>query len=197
MVASTEFTIPRRQMTSGQGEAVKITYRLIEGSKSGRAFLIPDPEVPDMAGHIYATDSENWDRRGEGFGGATLEMHLEKDRIFYLKGGWHTNAEHLYRDTEVDLRDHHSTFVVISRGIEYNQTVKDEYGEYNSNVMKDVIYQDPEGGLEGRYHRGYHLAVALAKETGEKFFLYSQSGGGSSFQRVGPDNVIRDPEDMW
>jgi hypothetical protein len=195
MVELVEFAIPRRRMTSGQGSAVGVTCRMIVG-ESGRAWLIPDPEVPDMAGRIHVTDSKNWEKRGDGFSGATLEIPLKDGGTFALRGGWHTNAGALFEDTGVDLRDSHATFVVLSRGVEYNQTIKDEYGEYNGNVMKDVVYRDPEDGLEGRYHRGYHIAVALAQKTGEKFFLYSESGGGSIFQRVSPDSIVRDPEDM-
>lgn len=199
MVELSVYTIPPRGgMISGQGRAVMLTYRVIVG-KSGRAFLIPDPEVPNMAGHIYVTDSEDWNKKGDGFGGATLEMPLhDQEDYFFLKGGWHTNAEFLFEETEVDLRDHHLNFVVISRGADYNQQVQEEGRIFTTTVMRDIVYSDPEGGLEGRYHRGLHIAVALAQKHNEAYFLHSAGvDGGSSFQRVHPETPVRDPEDMW
>lgn len=198
MVELSVFTIPPRGgMVSGQGRAVMLTYHMVVG-KSGRAFLFPDPEVPDMAGHIYVTDSENWEEKGDGFGGATLEMPLLDGDVFALRGGWHTNAEFLFKETGVDLRDRHLNFVVISRGADYNQQIQEEGRTYTTTVMRDIVYRDPEGGLEGRYHRGYHIAVALAQKHNEAYFLHSAGAqGGSSFQRVHPESVVRDPEDMW
>lgn len=192
-----EFEITRGPMISGHSEALEVTYRLITG-RSGRGWLIPDPEVPNMGGRIYVTNSEDWTKRGEGFGGGTIEMPMKEGGIFELRGGWHTNSGALFEDTDVDLSQRNLTFVVISRGLDYSQRRVDPQSgrEYLATIMKDIVYMDPEGGLEGYFMRGKHLCVAMMNETGEAYFQYSGSNGGSSYGRMKPGDTVRD-EDMW
>lgn len=112
------FEFDAYRMTSGQAEAVSRKYIMYVG-KSGWAWFVADQEA--KADNIYCTNSENWDVAGNGFGGSTLflevinwEENKLKSENFALRGGWHSNADALFDDTGVDVRNEHLTFGAIS-----------------------------------------------------------------------------------
>lgn len=170
-----DYIFERQPMISGQGEAVSKKYHGYVG-KSGNIWLVADQ--PNSADNIYKTD--NPENKGKhGFGGATLKLSLVQGGEFLLKGGWHSNADGLFFDTGVDVRNKHETFVVISKERAYDS----EHG-YRT-ILKDVLYQD-EAPQIGTFNRGEEIAKRLANELGHKVFLYSKSQGGSSCGPVDP-----------
>ena len=165
-----DYVIEPKGMISGQGEAVVRRYYKFVG-KSGRTWLVADQ--PDAASNIYVTNNaaNTTERRGfQGFGGATLVMPLVEGGEFELHGGWHSNADALFEDTGEDVRDKHSTFVVVA---------KDRRLEDWRTILTDVVYQDAEWTL-GRFDRGRAIAKRLQEELDCPLILYSESMGGSS-----------------
>lgn len=108
-----------------------------------------------------------------------MEFHLEDDCIIELQGPWHSNAEALFNDTGVDIKDKHLTFVVIGKGLE---------GDLRNMKITDVVYKD-EKPTVGDFCRGERLAMKLAKEMNMVLFCYSESDGGSSCGPVYPDQI--------
>lgn len=169
-----DFVIARQPMICGSSEAESRRYHKHVG-KSGKVWLVADQE--DAAANVYIEGGPNSD----GFGGRTLTFPLVDDTEVKLKGPWHTNADSLFQDTGVDVRDRHYTFVVISRSR--------ELGEHYESIMIDVLYKDDAPQL-GSFHRGDLLARNWANQIGASVFLYSQSKGGSSCSQVKPDAVF-------
>jgi hypothetical protein len=165
------YTIERQPTISGQGEAQSRKYHLHEG-KSGRRWLVADQEA--AAENVYVEGGPNSD----GFAGATLTFPLANGGELRLKGPWHGNAQALYEDTGVDVRNTHRTFVVISRDLEH---------QGNKTVMVDVLYQDEVPTL-GSFHRGDTIARDMARKLGESVVRFSQSSGGSCTGLVRPDD---------
>ena len=157
-------------MISGQGEAVKNEY-LTFTDKNNRTWLYTD--APNAGENIYVSNPDN--KRGEGFGGATLEMPLKNGGTFSLRGGWHSNSDSLFAHTGIDLREKHYTYVVIGKGRSYT-----DRGE---TVIEDVLYHDDEPTI-GAFNRGDVLAKQIASELQCEVFLYSGNRGGSSCGKV-------------
>ncbi len=168
------FTVERQPMISGQGEVQRMTFNKYFGD-NGRTWYVGDTE--EAANHVYV---DTHDPRSRGFGGSTLEFKLVDGTIDRVKGPWHSNADALYEETGVDVRDKHFTFIVISRTRDYID---------GKTIMVDVIYQDDVPML-GNFYRGHYVAQALMKKLGlTEVSLYSQSQGGSSCgtERIGHD----------
>lgn len=158
-----------RGMFCGQSEAISRKYHKHVG-KSGNIWLVADQE--DAGADIYVTNNpQNTTSRNqafEGFGGATLSMPLVDGTTFELRGGWHSNSDALFNDTGVDVRDKIFTFVVLSKGLDFD---KKSYGR----ILTDVVYQDEKPTL-GNFYR----YKDLIKQYPEANFYYSESKGGSS-----------------
>ena len=103
-----DFVVGRQPIICGSAEAESRKYYKYVG-KSGKIWLVADQE--DAAANIYAEGGPNSD----GFGGRTLTFQLVNGSEIKLKGPWHTNAQALFEETGIDVRDRHYTFVVISR----------------------------------------------------------------------------------
>lgn len=167
----TDFTFPLQAMRCGQHEAQKLVYEMVV-AESGKAFFVPPEGTYNRAGEIHCTDSANWDKAGQGYGGDTVKLPLLDGSVFELKGGWHTNSEHLLRETGMDIQDQHHTLVCIGlkRG-------KDKYPHYG---VADVLYCDEEPTL-GRFNRGDLIGQAFADGLNRPVYCGSQSLGGGSY----------------
>lgn len=172
MQTPAEFISPQYSMISGQGEAVTRKYHLHIG-KSGHTWLVADQ---DNAGdNIYVTAHKDPNKRGEGFGGSTLELELVDGGTFKLHGGWHSNPHSLLDDTGIDHTQHYRTFVVLANEKDvYDPSGKGRYsGQYR---YTQIVYIDPEGGMIGAHDR----YKELEKQFPEAKFFYMESTGGSA-----------------
>jgi hypothetical protein len=161
-------------MICGSYDAEIRKYKLYVG-KSGRRWLVAIQ--PNEADNVYVEGGPNSD----GFAGSILSFTLESGEVISLKGPWHTNADSLFNDTGIDIRDKHLTFVVI--GLDRTHTDRG----YRT-VIKDVIYKDKEPTI-GAYYRGTKIAMQLAKELNRPVMCYSKSENGSSSGLVYPDQI--------
>jgi hypothetical protein len=173
------FSYESRRMISGQAEAQIRTYEMYVG-KSGRAWFVPYLQT-DKADNIYVTDSADWLKRGNGFGGTTLRLNLKDGSDFALRGGWHSNAEGLLEDTGVDVTDTHLTYgaVGLSR-------VENAY-----MTIGDLIYKDEEPTM-GKYNRIRTIAVEYANEHNVTVYYCVQSTGGGSCGPIKPGDEVHD-----
>ena len=165
-----EYVTDDYQMFSGQSSAVERHYHKYTG-KSDRTWLVADQE--NAADDIYVTNNPqnttSKDQGFEGFGGATLAMPLVTGETFALHGGWHSNAQALFDDTGVDVRDTHFTFVVLAK-----ERCSTDDGTWRT-VFRDIVYRDAKPVLGGfdRYKK-------LIENHPDARFYYSSSRGGSS-----------------
>lgn len=157
----------RNNIFSGQHEAQIRKYHLYNG-RGGRIWLVSDQ--PNAADNVYVSNKNN--NPGKGFGGARLTMLLVDGGEFVLNGGWHSNADSLYTDTGIDVRDTCLTRVIIGK----NRTSDPHY----ITIITDVLY------FEHIPHLGiFNRKDALCEEAMTRFNLdnviyYSKSKGGSS-----------------
>lgn len=156
-----EFIDEPYQMTCGSYEAEIRTYKKYEG-KQGNIWLVANQE--EAADNIYVHKPK--DTKSQGFAGRTLEFKLEDGTIYKAQGPWHSNADSLYEDTGVDVRDTHSTFVVL--GMERT------FVDWQSGI-KDIVYQDEKPTL-GRYDR----YKEIMKKYPEAKYYFMKSRGGAS-----------------
>lgn len=162
------------QMKSGQAEAAANVYRKHVG-KSGDIWLEKIGKF--AADNIYVSGGPG----SKGFGGATLSFKLEDGTTLDLVGPWHCNAEDMFKDTGVDLRNKHSSMVIISKSMAY----EDNY--MTRKVFKDVLYKEDEF-TEGSFDRKEMRAKAqqLANELGHMVYYYKETGGGSMGEYIKP-----------
>ena len=170
-IKSTDFLEDAYTMVSARDEAQSRPCHVYVG-KSGRTWLVAD--IPNAGDYIYCTAYADPKRCGEGFGGATLSIPLVSGGHFLLRGGWHANADALFDDTGVDVRDKHLTYVVLSKDRKMLEGTR-------QSVFVDVVYRDPEPTI-GPFDR-YKILVAQYPDAR---FYYSRSCGGSS---SGPCNA--------
>lgn len=121
--------------------------------------------------------NENPKNYFKGYGGSTLDFKLSDGSVESVKGPWHSNADSLFADTGIDLRDKYLTFGVISMGREHPDGLK--------FLMKDVIYLDEDWTI-GPYERVNLLAQEMANQLLTSVFVYVAGQGGSSCGRVEP-----------
>ena len=149
-------------MLCGSAEAEERTYRKIIG-KSGAVWLVPTCANPAQWVHYHNPK----DTRSDGYGGRTLTFSLEDGTVYHARGPWHTNADSLFKDTGLDIRNTHLTFVVLSKAVDHDE-------QYN-RIMVDVVHID-EKPTEGSFDR----YKELARLHPEAKFYYSEWHGGSS-----------------
>ena len=151
------------RMICGSAEVEERTWYIIKG-KSGGNWLIPVND-PEPAAHVHYHHPN--DKNSEGYAGRTLPFKLEDGSVYQAQGPWHSNSDALFRDTGVDIRDQHLTFVVLAK-------------DRDGSVMKDVLYIDDKPTL-GKFERYKELATQYPDAR----YYYSESHGGSS---MGPIN---------
>ena len=154
--------LPRPEFNSSTA-----TYRMVVG-KSGKAWFILT-EVDNPGDYILVTDSDDWDKRGEGFGGSTLNLALENGEKFSLLGGWHSNSNALLRDTGIDLTHTHLTYGVITE------------------LDGTVVHKD-EGWTLGKFDRTEELCKSLVEKSGKPLHHENQSMGGGLIHTIYPKN---------
>lgn len=153
-----------------------LKYVMVVGN-SGRAWFYP--LLPNRGDHILVTDSKDWDKRGDGFGGSTLKLNLNYPTYeFELRGGWHSNSSALLADTGIDLTQYHATFgVICGKVIDYNGLEFDE-----------ILHLD-DGWVIGRIDRVECEAQYIADRDNRKVCMWRQSFGGAYSRWVTPSPV--------
>lgn len=182
IIIQKEFRIGREPMICASAEAEDKVYKKVVG-KSGSIWLIPqldaarqDLPTEDSGDgvHVHRLD----DKDSDGYGGRTLEFLLTDGTIYKAAGPWHSNTEALYKDTGIDLRDKHRTFVVIS--------LDRDFDGYDT-IMKDILHIDKEPTI-GKFERGKEIARYHADRLNRPVHRYSQSRGGSSCGSENPSS---------
>jgi 3',5'-cyclic AMP phosphodiesterase CpdA len=159
-----DFEVKPMAMISGSHEAEIRTYRKYECKRG--VWLAALQGAP--ADNLYFHDPR--DKNSDGFGGRTLRFPLEDGSVYEAKGPWKGNADSMFRDTGVDLRDQYSSFVVIGKGVRF------EKGRYESiRVITDVVYMD-DGFQIGPFQR--EEAIVKTLPVG-KYQYYRETRGGS------------------
>lgn len=152
-------------MICGQSDAQERRYHAYKGN-SGKTWLVADQV--NAAENVYVTNNPqnttSSSQGFEGFGGATLKFKLVDGTIFEAHGPWHTEADGLFKDTGIDVRNTHYTFVVLAMARDGWPT-----------IMRDVVYKDKEPVL-GAFDR----YKELMKQYPQALQYYSKSSGGSS-----------------
>lgn len=148
-------------------------YKMVK-SKSGRAYFYRD--VKFGAGNIYADGGPG----SQGMGGSTCRFHLEDGTHYDSIGPWMTNANDLFRETGVDLRNKHASRLILARKTEYPK------GQYCDRPdMIDVVHFEEEF-IEGPFDRANILAQEIANKMGEKLFYFIETSGGAQMFHVTP-----------
>lgn len=125
--------------------------------KSG-IWLVAD-NIPNKADWIYFRSHEA--AKSQGFGGTSIDFNMKDGSVVTLQGPWHGNAEHLYQDAGVDVRDKYLTRIVVA----------EEY-DYYSKINK-VVYEEKEPVL-GEFDRVEEVAKMVGKN--KWFFSFSTTG---------------------
>jgi len=153
---------------------IKPVWTKVQGG--GKIWLYPI-NIPNPGDLIHMWSPSKSKGGFQGYGGSTLTFPMEDGSEFECKGPWHSNSEALLKATGVDLTEKHLTFVIISRGQEYDGP---------KTILKNILYMDLKP-MVGKFERGRELAKAFANNLGEKVYLYSKSDGGSSTGSVYPE----------
>lgn len=163
------------QMKSGIGEAEQNVYTKHIG-KSGSVWLVKHGKF--AADNVYVSGGPG----SQGFGGATLEFKLSDGTVEKLVGPWHCNASDLFKDTGVDIRNTHSSRVVIAKNVEYDRD------SYYTKIFTDVIVVEQEF-QEGSFDRAEmrELAQKHANELGQKVYFFKETGGGAMGEWIKPE----------
>lgn len=127
------------------------------------------------ASHIYVENGNS----GIGMGGATVRFHLEDGTHYDCKAPWMGNANQLFDETGVDLREKHGTRLILSRNRKYS-----ENNQYMPDMI-DVVYHEPEF-VEGTFDRPNELAQSIADKMGERLFYFIETAGGAQSGQVSP-----------
>lgn len=139
---------------------------------SGHTWLVPAITVlPNRGDHVYVTAHADCMMPGRGFGGRTLHMPLISGTDFALRGGWHTRAEDLYSDTDIDVRHLRLTYGAVGL-----------HRTYTGLELVGLLYADQAPQL-GTTTRIVELAKWLANDRNETvYYSYLSAGGGASAQ---------------
>jgi hypothetical protein len=143
--------------------ATQKIYKKIE-TKSGHTWYIP-VNTKYQVENIHVANNLN----RNGYGGSTLHFMLEDGTKEPVKGPWHSNADSLFKDTGIDLRNTYLTWGIIGRN----------FGkDYANPTIEDVLYIDKQW-CQGSFYRIEYLANKMAKQLNKNLVFFSQSCGGS------------------
>lgn len=155
-------------MKCGSSEAESQTYHKYTG-KSGKIWLVANQ--PNAADNVYVEGGKDSD----GFAGRTLSFKLVDGCTLKLTGPWHSNADALFTDTGVDVRDKYLTQGIVALDRQYEDN--DYHKPY---IYSDVIHYD-KSPVIGCFNRIETLAQEFANSTDKiVFYAFISSGGGSS-----------------
>lgn len=147
--------------------------------KSGATWIIP------ASGRFRASDIHCRGAKrehSEGYYGSILTWTLEDGSACSLQGPWHSNADALYDDTGVDLRQCHQTWCAVSRDMRFMRNGAIE--------LIDPIYADEEV-QESSFDRGDQIGQRIADERREPVYLVRESDGGGCYGWVCPTLRVR------
>ena len=164
----TEFLTSRQPMKSGAYEASKFVYRKVEADRGEEIWLIPtNSPAPGEQVHVHYPK-----KKSEGYGGATLTFLLEDGTEYKAQGPWHSNTDHLFQSTGIDLRNQHRTYGCVALRREHtNQFMEDRF--------TGLLHCDSDW-VVGDFNRLRQLGIQFATKLNHPVFVYSQSQGGSS-----------------
>ena len=143
--------------------------------KSKSIWYVGDCE--EKAQHVFCSNNDK-----HGFGGSDLKFLLKNGTVDIVKGPWHGNADSLFSDTGIDVRNLHYIQGIISEG--RSSTGSPSY----YTIMKHVLYRD-EKPIMGNFHRVTFMAMEMAKKMDKRLYCYSESRGGSSCGLIYPDQI--------
>ena len=160
------YEIKRQPMKSGMAEVEIRKFKKVETHT--KIWYIPIQDNPADELHVFIK-KENPNSCFKGYGGATLKFLLEDGIVDEVKGPWHSNADSLFSDTGIDLRDKYKTIGAIGKGRAY---------EDGKSYITDVLHEDTDW-VVGSFDRLEEMAQKFADELGIEISYYSQSSGGS------------------
>jgi hypothetical protein len=165
----------KRPMVSDSGVAESLTYKKYIGN-SGKVWMVAVQDNP--ADNIYVSGGKH----SEGMAGRTLAFKLEDGTTEEIQGPWHANANALFKDTGVDVRDMCSTFGVIGFDRQYGS-----HGMHPVTII-DVQYKDEHWTL-GSFDRIEKIAQGIANRKDRTVYYFVKSKGGSSCGPVKPEKI--------
>jgi hypothetical protein len=131
-------------------------------------------DVPNSGDYIFVRRKS--DEPSDGFGGSTLTFTTVDGEIIKLQGPWHSNADSLFVDTGVDLRDKYWSFYAIAKERIISQQGLVLVGLLDGTpVPKITFYEEAE-------RRAHQIAINLRHPVA----LYHQSYGGSHNRMMNP-----------
>jgi hypothetical protein len=167
-IGPNDYATGRYEMICGSHDAERRVYRKYECKRGVWLVAVQ----PNAAENVYFHDPK--DASSQGFAGRTLSFPLEDGTVYEAKGPWHSNADRLYKDTGIDVRNTHYTFVVLAMARDGWPT-----------ILRDVVYKDaqPVLGSFTRYKE-------LIKRYPQAQVYYSESSGGSSCGPISAEDRV-------
>lgn len=159
-------------MICGSYEAERKDYRRVIG-RSGRRWYVPMNNSPADGIHVSGGPSS------DGYGGRTLAFKCSDGGVYEERGPWHSNADSLFQDTGVDVRDTHMMTYVISLGRES----LDHLGSYKMLDVLEMVLTP----TAMRYNTPAEHAKAYANALGRTVYVSSKSVGGGCAGWQSPD----------
>lgn len=181
-----QFVIGEYKQISASGEVAAWKFHMVKG-KSGKRWLYSAVDQ-DVASFVYVEGGPG----SKGFGGRELRFELVEGGEVLLTGPWHSNADAMFQDTGVDVRDKMFSFCVIAkRRGRIGFTRETAFGprEFTRETLEDVLYWD-EAPVLATFERPEikEMAERFADELGHSVYLYKETRGGSSNGSVDPIN---------
>ena len=169
--------------------AAEYTYEYHWSKDKKRIWLIPENSHPADSIHVTGgtfvvipkdEPAEHYERPySDGYGGATLTFHCQDDTVITAQGAWNSNADDLFLETGVDIRDKYLLTVVIGRD------------KFSTNEMyppvKDVVFIRE--NFVGRFNVGVQIAQCIANELNMSVYLMEKSDGGGMTCFVDPKPI--------
>lgn len=182
------FVIGEYQQISASGEVAARKFHMVKG-KSGMRWLYSAVDQ-DVASFVYVEGGPG----SRGFGSRDIRFELVEGGAVLLTGPWHSNADAMFRDTGIDVRDKMFSFCVIAkrRGrIKFIGETAFGPREITRDTLEDVLYMDKAPVL-ATFERPEikEMAEWFADMLGHSVYLYKETRGGSSNGSVDPVNLV-------
>lgn len=120
-------------------------YRAYKSRLHPGAIWIVRQGVKDTANHIYF--GYPYDTKSQGFAGRWMIFPLvDQQESIALQGPWHSNADDLYEDVRIDVRDTH--YVQFVAGLAWGPSIN------GCRVIEQIVYyEEPHYGYFDEYKR--------------------------------------------
>lgn len=123
-----------------------------------------------------ADDIWMWNKNNQnGISGQTREFLLAPGTTITVKGPWLSNAEHLFKETGVDLRERHAVKLKVRR-----------------IVGKELLYQDHDW-VAGSIESSRAIAQEIANHDAVRVEAEIETAGGGVTFLLTPDSEIEPP----